>query len=193
MQILPLRRTAARPAFLTKAGKRGLQVFLLLLLPMFGLSARATQSVMLTWDPSPDPTVMGYNVYYGTASGGYTNIVSAGSALAITIPNIREGITYYFAVTAFDLLGQESLFSNEVSYTGVVPTSRVSLTVTQSGDVSLSGTGVAGHVYEIQATTNLIIWQVLGTQTAAANGTFTFTPPADQSPMRFFRFRDTNL
>jgi len=77
----------------------------------------AVQSVSLAWDPSsPETGVAGYNVYYGVASRVYTNIVTAGNATNATVSGLVEGQTYYFAATAYDSIGTESDFSNEVSY-----------------------------------------------------------------------------
>ena len=80
----------------------------------------ASKSVTLAWDPSPDPNVAGYNIYYGPASGQYTNVVSVGNTTNGIIDGLIEGATYYFTATAYDLLGLESDFSNEISYS--VPT-----------------------------------------------------------------------
>jgi hypothetical protein len=77
----------------------------------------ATQSVTLAWDPSPDPTVVGYKVYYGVASLTYTNVIDVGDATSVTISNLVEGTTYYFAATAYNILGMESAFSAETVYT----------------------------------------------------------------------------
>jgi hypothetical protein len=194
MHILPQQRMATGPVdFWTKTGAWRLLIALASLVLIHSHSnAQATQTVLLSWDASPDPSVVGYNVYYGTGSGNYTNIVNVGGASFTTIPGIVEGKTYYFAVTAFDLFGQESVFSNEVNYTGVIQPAVVSISVV-NGVVSLTGTGSTGHVYEIQATTNFVLWQVIGIQTAGASGTFSFTPPAENYPMQFFRFRDTSL
>jgi len=79
-------------------------------------SAHAASSVTLAWDAS-DPGVAGYNVYYGTGSGDYTQVVDAGNQASATISNLSDGSTYYFAVTAYDPNGLESLPSGEVSYT----------------------------------------------------------------------------
>jgi Divergent InlB B-repeat domain/Fibronectin type III domain len=76
----------------------------------------ATQSVSLGWDPSPDANVVGYNVSYGPASRGYTNISVAGNTTNILISGLVGGATYYFAATAYDVAGTESDYSNEVSY-----------------------------------------------------------------------------
>src|ERR1017187_9399842 len=85
--------------------------------------AAADQSVELTWDPSPSSDVAGYNVYYGPASGDYNSMISAGAVTDLEISGLLEGVTYYFAVTAYDSSGQESELSNEVSYTvpGISP------------------------------------------------------------------------
>lgn len=84
------------------------------------VSSFAVQSVMLGWDPSTDPYVVGYNLYYGPSSQNYTNLVVAGDATNTIVSGLVEGVTYYFAATAYDSLGTESPFSNEVSYT--IPT-----------------------------------------------------------------------
>ena len=75
------------------------------------------ENVTLVWEPSPDTNVVGYNVYYGTTSRGYTQMVPAGNATSITISNLTEGVTYYFAATAYDSFGLESDYSEEASYT----------------------------------------------------------------------------
>jgi len=77
----------------------------------------ANQSITLNWSASPSANVAGYNVYYGASSLDYTNMLVAGSAATnILIPGLVEGVTYYFAATAFDLTGVESDLSTEVAY-----------------------------------------------------------------------------
>lgn len=98
-------------------------------------NVRATasdSSVTLTWDIATDDTgVVGYNIYYGTVSvtnGGdanYTDLAKTGSALEYMVTGLKNGTTYYFAVTAFDAAGNESeYYSNESSATpaGKAPT-----------------------------------------------------------------------
>ncbi|HEX5220021.1 MAG TPA: fibronectin type III domain-containing protein [Verrucomicrobiae bacterium] len=72
---------------------------------------------LLQWDPSPSPEVAGYRIYYGVASGTYTNAVSVGTVTTATISGLVTGTRYYFAATAFDGVGNESEFSNEASFT----------------------------------------------------------------------------
>lgn len=59
------------------------------------------------------------------------------SVTTFTITDLPEGFTYYFAVTAYDVHGNESGFSNEVSKT-LPPTPLYRLTVFKNG----SGSGV---------------------------------------------------
>ncbi len=86
----------------------------------FSFSAGAAQ-VKLAWDPSPDPEVVGYRIYYGPASGSYTNSTTVGATTEATITGLVEGATYYFAATAFNANDDESTFSNEVMYQPSAP------------------------------------------------------------------------
>ena len=79
-------------------------------------SAFATGSVTLAWNASTNSSVVGYNVYYGGASGAYTNEICAGNATNATISGLVQGTTYYFAATSYAASGMESPFSSEVSY-----------------------------------------------------------------------------
>ncbi len=100
----------------------------LFITPIIGLLAAASMfaqtltptnppaHVGLAWDPSPSTEVSGYYIYYGPATGNYTNKVNAGQATSVTVSNLVRGVTYYFAATAYTAEGLESEFSNEVSW-----------------------------------------------------------------------------
>src|SRR5215469_9106233 len=77
--------------------------------------------VALAWDPSTDPSVTGYNVYYGTASRTYTNMIPAGSATSVIVSNLVTGVTYYFAATTYTSDGVESDYSAEAAYALFLP------------------------------------------------------------------------
>src|SRR5437762_5632898 len=81
-----------------------------------GWSALGSQGVSLAWDASTGTSVAGYIVHYGSSSGVYTNSLDVGSQLTATIPGLLDSATYYFAVTARDATGLESIPSNEISY-----------------------------------------------------------------------------
>ena len=106
----------------TKYSARGSRAALLALIcgasfALAPLAALATGTVTLAWDPSPgtNDVIANYNLYYGAASGTYTNVVAAGTNLTVSVSNLLEGITYYFAATAVDTNGLESDYSAEVS------------------------------------------------------------------------------
>jgi len=69
-------------------------------------------SIALTWDPTPNAT--GYNVYYGTQSGTYTDSITTVSPAA-TITGLPDCATYFVAVKAFNASGESPNFSNELS------------------------------------------------------------------------------
>jgi fibronectin type 3 domain-containing protein len=77
-----------------------------------------SNSASLAWDAVTAPTLSGYRVYFGTAPGTYLQSlgqgISVGNVTAYTIAGLASGSQYYFAVTAFDILGVESPYSNEV-------------------------------------------------------------------------------
>jgi len=64
---------------------------------------------------SAEPDLKGYNVYVGKASRTYDTPFYVDKAqTSHTFANLSEG-TYYFCVTAVDLAGNESGFSQEAS------------------------------------------------------------------------------
>ena len=79
------------------------------------LEVRAAE-VTLAWDPNPEPSVQGYRVYYGKASGFYTNVLDVGNRTDCVIPGLDAGTTYFFACTAYSATGDESNFSGEIVY-----------------------------------------------------------------------------
>ncbi len=79
-------------------------------------SFRGIFSVALKWDPSSDPSVVGYAIYQGVVSRVYTNVVEVGNSTTATIGNLVSGVTYYFSIVAYDKLGMESDFGEEAIY-----------------------------------------------------------------------------
>ena len=160
------------------------------------LSAYATGSVTLAWNASTDPSVVGYNVYYGGASGAYTNEICAGNATNATISGLIQGTTYYFAATTYAASGLESPFSSEVSYLVPMNTPIVNqpptlnaignLTINENAGlqtVSLSGitSGATNEnqtlaVTAVSSNTGLIPNPTVNYTSPNTNGTLTFTP-----------------
>lgn len=93
---------------------------------------RPLGEVGLAWDPSPDPEVKGYWIYYGTNGPRVSQQVSfytdrhqvaGGSVTNTSLTNLVRGATYYITATAYITGGTagatsifESDFCNEVIY-----------------------------------------------------------------------------
>lgn len=69
----------------------------------------------LAWDPNSEPDLAGYRIYCGTSSRNYTTCVDVGNATSGCINGLSEDIEYFLGLTAYDLHGNESEFSGEVS------------------------------------------------------------------------------
>ena len=126
--------------------------------------------VRLEWDPSPDLVVTRYRVY---ASADLSNF---GSPVAVTfgtraeVNDLIEGQLYYFGVTAVDLFGNESDFSNLVSHhVAISPPTAESLNVTLLKD-STTGFELSG----MDVGNDELNFRVL---TLPANGKLTGTSP----------------
>lgn len=165
------------------------RLFLVILFCAISISSYGEQSVTLAWDPNPETDLAGYIIYYGSANRNYTNAVNVGNITTNTVSGLVDGVTYYFAVTAYNTNGLESNFSNEVSYSR--PTgSPIAITlqplITRS-NVTLRGTSsVAGmaawfdlsegtnapnwHQVPALGPTNQIYWVSLSTNQMASYG-----------------------
>lgn len=107
------------------------------------------QKVTLIWCPNTEPELAGYKVYYGSGIATnwqptiydtnftpcpsvvllrgtnwfrqYTNTIDVGNQTNCIITNLIPGLTYFFAVTAYDTARLESEPSDEVSYEVPLP------------------------------------------------------------------------
>ena len=78
----------------------------------------STGNVTLTWAANVEPDLAGYKIYVGTNSGTYSFPGSpfvTGKVTSYTISRLPKGQTYYFALSAYDSAGDESVLSAEVS------------------------------------------------------------------------------
>ena len=82
-----------------------------------------TNSLMLSWsapstneDGTPLTDLAGYKLYYGSLPGQYSQVITVGDYTTAEIGGLGTG-TYYLAVTAYDINGNESRFSNEIQHT----------------------------------------------------------------------------
>lgn len=77
--------------------------------------------VTLQWEPSPDPSVVNYRVFWGTRSRAYEQSLDVGLASSVSLGPLTPGVTYYFAAKALTADGRESDYSNEVSFNVPAP------------------------------------------------------------------------
>ncbi len=80
----------------------------------------AAESASLSWSPpteNADGTLLtdlaGYSISYGTESGTYTKSIDVGNVNSYEVKGLTSGMTYYFAVSAYDSNGNASDFSSE--------------------------------------------------------------------------------
>jgi hypothetical protein len=155
-----------------------------------------TASVTLAWNSSTDSTIAGYNIYYGGASGTYTNEISVGKATSVTISGLVQGNTYYFAATTYTASGLGSPFSSELVYLVPVnvpivnqpPTLNAinNLTITENAGLQTVGLSdiTSGSATENQTLTvtavssdsSLIPDPTINYTSANTTGSLTFTP-----------------
>jgi hypothetical protein len=129
----------------------------MILYAMAGNGAHAA-SVTLGWDASPSADVSGYAVYQGTASGTYTQRLDVGAQTSVTIADLVESVTYYFAVTAYTVAGVESTPSNEIAYTvpsGQIPRPYISSFRFTTEGPTLTWSCVPGRYYRVMCKDSL--------------------------------------
>ncbi len=95
---------------------------LLLALGFFLIAASAlANTARFTWNPNQEPDIAGYRLYYGTVAKPYSFAVEVTGTTA-TVTGLNKGVTYTFALTAFNTAGAESAFCAPVNYTVGSPT-----------------------------------------------------------------------
>ena len=97
-------------------------------------------------------------IHYGTASGSYSVHTDVHNVTTHTVTGLTAGQTYYFAATAYDASGNESGYSNPVSYavpaangaptTPATPTGASSALVNTAITFSTSATDPNGNSLE---------------------------------------------
>ena len=170
-----------------KATARGFAYVVLIAALLLRLPAFASGNVRLGWNPSSDPAVAGYKIYYGGSSRLYTNAIDVGNVTNATITGLMGGATYYFAATTYDAARLESAFSVEVPY--LIPVRAILyLQIIRSNGVPVSlfitANGMIPNQWTLQSSRDLRTWTAIAQGTnlavrvlAAVNG----------MPVQFFR------
>ncbi|MGA2223359.1 MAG: fibronectin type III domain-containing protein, partial [Syntrophobacteraceae bacterium] len=113
-------------------------LFLLALITVFFLSATAySAQVTIAWNPSTDPSTIGYKVYYGNQSRNYPWVIDAGANLSHTVTGLSSSQAYYFAVTAYTK-DAESGFSQELVCCFISATAPTNGQITPVGTTTLA-------------------------------------------------------
>lgn len=75
------------------------------------------ESVTLAWGASPSSNVTGYILYSQQSGAAYGAGRNVGSNMTASVSNLLDGVTYVFAVSAYNSAGAQSDLSSEISYT----------------------------------------------------------------------------
>lgn len=157
-------------------------VLVLIMLPivmcplLFPGDSLALSTATLTWDPNMETDLAGYNVYVGTSPGIYGAPITVGNVTLYTISGLLEGVTYFFAVTAYDTSGNESIPSKEISKTIPLPSDTTPPTVSLTAPTP--GATVTGTVtLQASATDNVSVSGVQFMINAANLGAEVLTVP----------------
>ena len=164
-------------------------LFGVLTLATGGLMAQS--SVSLAWDPAAG--VSGYRLYSGTTTRKYSSVQEIGSATSVQVTNLSPGVTYFFALTSYDSLGMESVFSSELPYTvyvGRPAPITLNIQIPPTRRTIITGSATASLSYDVLATQDLKTWTSLGVVTADVNGAFSFTDnSAPNYSQRYYKLR----
>lgn len=73
---------------------------------------------ILSWDANSEEDLAGYNLYYDTSSPNNGSVVDVGNVTDYSLNNLNlnEDEIYYLVLTSYDTSGNESGFSEEVSF-----------------------------------------------------------------------------
>jgi len=89
----------------------------ILVLSFFCNQKACAANVTLEWDPNPETDIAGYEIYYGSSSRNYSEMIDIGSYTSCTIGDLELGVTYYLAAKAYNTSGYRSDYSDEVRFT----------------------------------------------------------------------------
>ncbi len=86
-------------------------------LPPVGIrTVSLDHAVELQWIDNQEPDLAGYNIYVSTSFKGRYDRIGSSTRPVFTDGGARNGMTYYYAVTAYDFNGNESALSRDVVY-----------------------------------------------------------------------------
>jgi len=111
----------------------------LMLFPSFATSEGI---VGIGWNANQESDLAGYNLYVGTAPGVYGPTYEIGNITEHYVTTLQKGITYYFALTAYNLNGIESEPSSEISTTITFDSYFLTMDVQGRGEITSEPPGI---------------------------------------------------
>lgn len=85
-------------------------------LPQGIATATGDNLIELFWSRNTEADLAGYNVYVGTDYGGKYLFIGATTQPYFIDRGAKNGVTYFYAISAFDFAGNESDLSLDVAY-----------------------------------------------------------------------------
>jgi hypothetical protein len=143
----------------------------------------------LGWQPSVDPTVTGYALYYGASGEPFTNRLDVGLVTSVSMTNLMGLASYSFCVAAYDANGDESDPSNFLICTAQ-SISGVKLNPAQGGGMAVCFTVGPGGACHVEYTDTLTPpnWKMLTACAGDSNGVVKVVDTAvAPGGMRFYR------
>ncbi|MGD9288433.1 MAG: fibronectin type III domain-containing protein, partial [Desulfobacterales bacterium] len=146
-------------------------------------------SVTLAWDANSEPDLAGYKIYYGEASGEYSEIIDIANnpsgwssgcgsvydpfkteCCEFTLKDLEEGEKYYLAAKAYDEDGNESAYSEELVHIAE-DTTPPTLTITTPTSGSTYSTSQPQLSIGGTASDNVAVTLVSWSNSRGGNGT----------------------
>jgi len=136
--------------------------------------------VSFQWDPNSEADLAGYKIYYkqdspdfpfnGIGADQGASPINVGNRTTTTLTGLDPGLTYYFTVTAYNIDGYESYFSNIVTvFESIPPTLTISPVTSPT---SLTNQKLSGTVSDNQSVASVTVKVSSGTAgSATINGT----------------------
>lgn len=85
--------------------------------PPTGISTQTGDNfIEIFWNPNPESNIAGYNVYVGATYQGKYQWIGSTRSTSYIDRGALNGTTYYYAITAYDVDGNESDLSRDVAY-----------------------------------------------------------------------------
>ncbi|HSY17865.1 MAG TPA: fibronectin type III domain-containing protein [Candidatus Acidoferrales bacterium] len=144
-------------------------------------------SVILSWTASTDAGVAGYQIFSGSAPGNYSMSQNLGLVNSLVFTGLTPGATSYYAIKEYDTAWNESDISAEISWqnpVSSVPAAKLAAPVRVGKQFSFTVSGPTNTPSVVQASTDLVHW--VSVQTNTAPFTFVDTNAASFSK-RYFR------